>query len=62
MTKHMSLERFEELELAGKDIVCPLCQEKFSLTLEMTVGGGYGVVGIKCSYCKRQFGISAGGK
>ena len=60
----MENERFEELNLQGRAVKCPTCGYELPLTSEDTVGGGYGVVGIKCSdsKCEAVFAIEVGKK
>lgn len=57
----MTKERFDELRLQDETIICEFCKDDFNLRIEDTIGGGYGVVGIKCPLCKRRFGLTRGG-
>lgn len=57
---HMERERFDELRLQGKRVECPRCEGNFDLSISDTVGGGYGVVGVKCPHCEMRFGIEGG--
>lgn len=58
----MEKKRFEELRLQGKAIKCPHCGREFPLLLEDTVGGGFGVIGVKCPdyRCGATFAIDGG--
>ena len=58
----MEEKRFEELRLQGKEIKCPYCSREFPLMLIDTVGGGYGVIGVKCPdrRCGAAFAIEGG--
>jgi len=56
----MEKSRFDELDLEGREVECPRCHESFNLTIENTVGGGYGVVGLDCPLCGKRFQIEAG--
>lgn len=60
MTKHMDSKRFDELGLQGRAITCRFCGKHFALMIVDTIGGGYGVVGIKCPHCDGVFAIEAG--
>lgn len=61
MSEHMESKRFDELKLQGRDIKCPKCDRNFPLMIGDTIGGGWGVVGVKCPHCGTQFGIDGGG-
>jgi len=56
----MDKNRFDELKLEDLEVKCSYCKETFLLKLENTIGGGYGVIGIRCIVCKRTFSISGG--
>ena len=56
----MDKNRFDELKLGDSEVECSYCKETFPLKLEDTIGGGYGVIGIKCTACKRVFSVSGG--
>ena len=53
----MDNKRFDELKLQGRAVECPRCDRNFPLTIGDTVGGGWGVVGVKCPFCEARFGI-----
>lgn len=56
----MSEKRFDELKLEDSETECPYCKLVFSLQLKDTTGGGYGVIGVKCRTCKKNFAIDGG--
>lgn len=58
----MEKKRFEELKLKGREVKCPTCGRFFPLVLKDTVGGGYGVIGLKCPRrgCRATFAIEGG--
>jgi len=60
MNRHMEKKRFDELGLQGREVECPACEYEFDLSFFDTVGGGYGVVGVKCPHCGMLFGIDGG--
>ena len=57
---HMERKRYDELGLQGKKVTCPKCDERFTLFHILTTGGGWGVIGVKCPRCRKQFAIKGG--
>lgn len=50
-------DRYDELNIDGKVVTCPECDESFPIQHHLTTGGGFGMIGLKCPGCWKNFGI-----